>query len=343
MSKVGMGAMYKNFSFSEVCDILCEKKNTLIVFHARPDGDAIGSAFSLRLILQAIGMRAYCICETEIPRRLAFLTKGIQESLLEASIPEDFEIERVISVDTASPSQLGMLQEKYCGRVELMIDHHGNGIRYADGIIVPDAAAAGEIIFDIAKELVKQGKLKEINSAIALPIYAAISSDTGGFRYSSTSPQTHIRAAELIETGIDAADVNRRLFECKSYLQTRAETLGFENLHLYDDGKIAIIEFPYTLKAANNLEDEHLETLIDVARSVEGVEIAVALRQPRDKACFRCSVRSNYDFDVSVVCAELGGGGHKRAAGCSIDAENIHAATEKFLSVLFSHRGQANS
>ena len=197
-----------------------------------------------------------------------------------------------------------------------MIDHHGIGEAYASNCYIrPEAAATGEILFDLVKLLASNGRI-EVTEALCTNLYAAISGDTGCFRFSNATPKTHMRAAELLACGIDAADINHRLFECKSEEQLRAEAAGVSNLQVFGDGKIAVITFPYALKAALNLSDEHLETLIDVARSLEGVCVAICIRQPQSEGRFRASVRSSCNYDVSALCRKFDGGGHVRAAGC---------------------------
>ena len=321
---------YRRLTLGETVDILMERKNTLILCHARPDCDTIGSGLALKKLLEAAGMKAHCLCMNEIPHRLEFLP-SCQDSFLPENIPSDFGAERVISVDTASPAQLGDLREEYLGRVEMMIDHHGRGEQYADGFILPTASAAGELIFDISREMLRRGAVNEIPKDVDICLYAAISSDTGCFRFSSVTPRTHLIAAELLRSDIDAGELNHKLYDSKPFPQLKAEQLGFEAMKLYEDGGIAIIPFTYEMKTENGIEDQYTETLVDVARSIEGVEVAIAIRQPRDAGIFRCSMRSNSDFDVSKLCASFGGGGHVKAAGCTIEATSIEAAVELIL------------
>ena len=318
-----MGKILKKLSLSEVCDKLAEKKNTVILFHVRPDGDAVGSALATKLLLEATGSRAWCVCANEIPQRLAFLSEGIQKSSLLETIPEDFEIERVITVDTASSSQLGEMYEKFGDKIDFMIDHHAKGEPYADYYVASDAAAAGEIVFDISREMLKRGVLKEIPEKTDFCLYAAISSDTGCFKYSNVTPKTHICSAELMKSGIDTAQINRLLFDSKSMEVLAVEKAGFDTLKMFHNGKIAVVFFTYQMKQKLGVLDEHLETLIDVARSVEGVDVAVAIRQPGPDKTFRVSTRSSNAVDVSAVCSYFGGGGHIRAAGCTIVADCI--------------------
>ncbi len=318
---------YREYTLDEVCDFLVPKKNTLIIFHVRPDADAIGASYALKLVLEAMGSKVVCTCESEIPSRLAFLTDKHQRSARFENMDNLFEFERVITVDTASPSQLGNLQKLFEDKVDIMIDHHENGIRYADNYIRADYAASGEIVFEIASRLVERGELDEIPRDAYDLIYAALSSDTGCFKYSNVSAHTHLCAAELIRVGVDTAEINHRLFDCKSEKMLAAEAAGIQNIKFYNNRKIAVITFPYDLKKALELDDEHLETLVDVARAVDGVKIAISARQSTAYRSFRISLRSSCSFDVSVIAKHFGGGGHTKAAACTIEADSIEFAT----------------
>lgn len=324
---------FRTLTLRELCEKLCEKKATLIVYHVRPDADAIGSAFALRELLEAMDIPTICACANEIPDRLQFLCDGVQESVL-ADEEMDFGHERVISVDSASPAQLGSLFERLQRKIDLMIDHHGVGSVYADHYIDAGASATGEILFEIAKELLAMGAIREIPRRLYRFVYAAIASDTGGFRFANATPKTLRMAAELLEAGVDHTDLCRRLFESKSLKQIKAEGEAASRMRLYEKGRIAAVTFPYTSKFNLGLSDEHLETVIDIPRSVSGVEIAFAVRQPEDTGIFRVSMRSASDFDVSAICAKFGGGGHRRAAGCTVEAASVYEAEEKILAAI---------
>ena len=315
-------------TMEQVCKELKKAKNTLILFHSRPDADAIGSAFALKLLLEEMGSEVQCVCEHEIPSRLSFLTDGLQRSALLSSLDREFEFERCITVDTASPSQLGTLFPLFEDKLDLMIDHHENGTPYADNYISSESAATGEIIFEIASELTREGAISVIPKKVYELIYAAISSDTGCFKYSNVTEHTHTCAAELIKQGIDTADINYRLFDCKSEKLLLAEAVGFQNIKFYNGGRIAAVVFPFELKQRLELLDEHLETLVDVARSIEGVKVALAVRQTTEEPLFRVSLRSSCEIDVAKVAAAFGGGGHVKAAGCSVRAESATLAAD---------------
>ncbi len=322
---------FRPISFEELTDSLFSVADTLVLFHRNPDADAVGSAFALKHILSELGSRAWCVCADELPDRLRFLTDGEQQSVLPSSIPEELTVTRIISVDTASPSQMGELYDLWQGHVDLMIDHHGKGEPFADHYVRPECAATGEILFDLAKQLAAEGHL-QLTEPLCRDLYAAISSDTGGFRFSNVTEDTHLRAAELLASGIDAAEINHLLFDSKTVDQLRAQAAGISNLQLFADGRIAVITFPYALKVALGLSDEHLDNLVEIARSIAGVEIAVAIRQPKPDGVFRASLRASCDYDVAALCAKFGGGGHIRAAGCTLQASDMEEAVGRIVS-----------
>ena len=317
-------------SFESLCRGLTEPQKTLIICHARPDGDAIGSAFALKSILQMTGSEAYCICADEVPKRLKFLTASIQSSSLIDSLPEDFLPERIITVDTASVDQMGKLGPALAEMVTVMIDHHKSGEKYADYYVDINAAATGEIIFRIATALLTD-KGRQIPLDVCRCLYAAISSDTGCFKYSNVTASTHMAAASLVRSGIDTAEINRLLFDSKNPARLNAERIGLENLKTCCDGKIAIIALDYDEIIEAGVDVEELDAFIDVARCVDGVEVALAIKQHEKDGKFRVSMRSNGNVDVSEICASFGGGGHARAAGCGIDAEDKRSVAERVL------------
>ncbi len=330
---------FRRLSLSEAVARIQGHTDTLILFHRHPDGDAIGSAFALRVLLEALGCRVRCASEDEIPARLRFLVGDTQASTLPENLPADFVPTQILTVDTASPSQMGTLYETYKDKIDLMIDHHGKGEMYADGWIQPTASSTGEMILSIAEELIRRGHLSAIPAEAARLLYAAISSDTGCFRFSNASPAAHRAAAQLLEAGFDAADINHRLFTVKSADLLRAEKVVYERMRLFCGGRVGIVDMPCEIKRVNGLSDEHLETMVEIPRSLAGVEVAVSVRQPTDEAIFRVSMRASTDLvDVSEIAARFGGGGHKRAAGCTIADTN---GMESVITAVAEALGQA--
>lgn len=324
---------FKALSFAALCERLCEKKRTLIVYHVHSDADAVGSAFALREIFRLMDIPAICACSDEVPAKLRFLSDGAQGSVL---IEDGMELghERVISVDTSAPALLGDMFVRLRKDIDLMIDHHASGTVYADNYIDASAAATGEIIYAIAKRLHSEGRIYALTPYLLDCVYAAISSDTGGFRYSNATPRTHRLAAELIEAGVDAADINHRLFESKSEAQLLAEGAAIANLEKRFDGRVAYTCISYAVKERLCLEESDMDTAIEAPRSIIGVEVAFVVRQPEQKPIFRVSMRSSGDVNVADICAHFGGGGHVRAAGCTLEAADVADAARKVLCVI---------
>lgn len=309
---------------ADVAERLLKSHRALILFHVHPDGDAAGSAFALRAFLEDMGKSARCVCADEMPERLLFLSEE-QESVLPDTVPADFDADLIVTVDTASPSQMGALFEEFGDRVDLMIDHHGKGTPYADYCVEPDSSASGEVLYEILS-LAAEKCGRELSLRVCERLYAAISSDTGCFKYSNTTSVTHGIVAKLLEAGVSHADINHRLFGIKTLKQMQVEHAGFERMNLHCDGRMAVITFPYDLKKQYGAEDEDLETLIDVARCIKGVQIAAVIKQPTAENRFRVSLRSSTDLDVSEIASQYGGGGHKKAAGCTVMADSILSA-----------------
>ena len=318
----------------ELIEALEVPENTLIIFHRNPDADAVGSAFALRGVLEQLDSPTRCVCCDEVPENLKFLMRGAQESVLVDAVLSNFEPLRIITVDTASLLQMGALADDFGKRVDLMIDHHESDMPYGNlSYIRSSAAATGEIIFDLIKKLANEERIT-IDEDMCIDLYAAISGDTGCFRYSNVTPKTHLRAAELVASGIDCADINRRLFENKSLERMRAQSAAISNIELFADGKIAVVTFPYALKAALGLGDDDLGALVDIPRSLLGVEVALCIRQPLPEGKFRISARSNGVYDVAALCRKFDGGGHAKAAGCTLTATDIGEAMHRIVSAI---------
>ena len=323
---------YMGKSVNEVADMLYECNSCLILFHINPDGDAASSAFALKSMLETMGKYAFCLCAQPLPERLQFIMTA-QEGVTEEFIPEGRNFDLTVTVDTAAPSQLGALYEQYKGKINLMIDHHKRGTVYADNYILPEASSCGEVIWSVFSKI-------EEKYGVAIPdrakylVYTAISSDTGCFRYNNVAPTTFMIASKLLSDGVPTSDINHKLFGIKSLKQMQVEHAGFERMNFYDDGRIAVITFPYDLKRQYGAEDENLETLIDVARCIKGVEVAAVVKQPTEEKRYRVSMRSSTDFDVSKICGMYGGGGHERAAGCTLVCDSILAAEITIVSAI---------
>ena len=305
----------------EAAEILLNLKSPTVLMHVRPDGDAVGSATALALVLKSLGKDASIMCQDPIPERLAFLCEGI-------SVTDSAEGRELVAIDVASKTQLGTLASL---PVKLMIDHHAKGAPFTDNYIIPHASSAAEVLLDIIDELSSLGKITT-SPEIAARLYTAMSSDTGGFIYSNATPETYRKAAKLMETGIDYADINHRLFNSKTKDKIRAEGYIATKLETALDGEVAYATLSNKERAELGISSENFDTAIDVIRALYGARVALFLRE-LDDGTYRASLRSTGP-DVASVAEFFGGGGHIRAAGCSPTGESIDEAKDAIISKL---------
>lgn len=298
-------------------------KNAIIVGHSHPDGDCVGSAVALACLIEELGGKAEIIFPEKAPRRLEFILGERKE--LDA-LPENLDGYQLVCVDLASPVQMASLREAIEKCALLRIDHHDVSTPYAKHeFVAPKAAATGYIIFELFKYALGEGKISEIPLEAVNAMYAAISSDTGCFKYANVTPATHITAARLIDIGAAAAEINRLLFDTKDENQLRAEGIALSRIETFCTGQISGIAIELSdYEGGLNIKD--FETAIDFARSVRGARCAVSVKASPTVGTFRASLRANDDTDVSKIAALFGGGGHIRAAGCSVEAASAKEA-----------------
>ncbi len=285
---------------------LLRRNHITILCHQKPDGDTLGSGFALWHTLTAMGRNARVLCSDGLPENYAFLAPGY--------VPADFKEEYVVAVDVADPVLLGDLREQYEGKVDLCIDHHPSNARYAARLLLDDrAAAAAEIIWLLLREMGA-----EIPGAgrAARCIYTGIATDTGCFRFSNTTPRSLRIVAEMIEDGLDTQPVNAAMFESKSRSRVELEAAVLSGIRYYYQGHCAVITVTRQLQERLGVDDYQLEGLASIPREIEGVWVGVTIREK--DGCCRISLRSTEEADSSAICAAFGGGGHLRAAGCTI-------------------------
>lgn len=311
--------MNKSLDLSEVLSIVKSPKKTLVLCHKNPDPDTLGSAFALKHILEKYGSLVHVACGDTPSSKLSFITLG-EELLL-----KDEEYERIIAVDVASPTQLGDLSY-LAERVDLIIDHHAMNTRFAD-YYEDLGASCAEIIFSIYKSLET-----DLPKHFFECVYAGMSGDTGGFRYSNVTRRTMEYGAEVISQGIDHAEINRIIFDSKTIGEIKAQRLTYDKMELLCGGSLAVIMFTREMKEQNGITDEDISDIVNCIRSIEGVLVAVSIKQgDKDPQKFSVSSRANCEIDVSRVCASLGGGGHVRASGATLISPDPVSAFNKCI------------
>ena len=279
----------------------------LILTHKRPDGDTIGCAAALCRGLRNLGKTAHICPGTEETHLFTPYLEGLLA-------PQDYTPDTVVSVDIAARSLFTKSGQPWLERgIDLAIDHHPSQEFFAkETCLDAGRAACGEIIYDILKEL------GQVNQETAVPLYVAVSTDTGCFQYSNTTADTHRVAAALMDTGIDVFPLNKRHFRTKTWARLQVERLIVERMHRYEDGKVAVAPVSLSLMDEAGATEEDMEDIAAFLGQIEGVETSVTIRELEDGAC-KLSVRTSGGLNATHVCTLLGGGGHAAAAGCTVD------------------------
>ncbi len=287
---------------------LLEHDDYLIYTHGQADADTLGSALALRRALILLGKSAVICNPAPVPQKLNFLFD--EQNNVTVGLPSGSFTH--ISVDIASPAMLAGFDKKYIDSLvfDYSVDHHAvNTVRAKNLLCLPEYPAASEIIAETVQALGV-----EIDSRMALWLYAGISADSGCFRYSSTRPSTLRLAARLIGTGIDFAKINRLLFDNKTAGAVLLEKDAYNNLELFYGGKVAVVCVSEEALADGRVEDSDADGLNDIPRRIGGVEVSAVIRRRGDE--IKVTLRSNDYYDVAALAQKFGGGGHVHAAGC---------------------------
>jgi phosphoesterase RecJ-like protein len=283
-------------------ELINEHDEFLVLSHEHPDGDTLGCAFALCEILRLMGKKRAFRCADEVMSDFSYMT--------ETFVADECEKPFVVAVDVADDRLLGSLYEEFSGKIDLCIDHHMSNTLYAKNCYIEDRAAACEIIYELAKEMGI-----ETNQYFRNCIYTGIATDTGCFRYQNTSALTFRIAADLMESGIKSNMINKLMFETKSKSFLELEMLARETLEYHFDGKCAIITINQEMYDKSGADEHQCYPITALPRQIEGVLVGAVLKQKVDGS-FGISVRTDEGIDASEICARLGGGGHKGAAGC---------------------------
>ena len=285
--------------------LLKQMDAVIILTHQYPDGDTLGSGFALCRLLRAMGKKANVLVCGDLPLKFAYMARGLS--------CQPFEGGHVVSVDVADVALLGENRGQFSGRVELCIDHHASNKAFAKYIYVDGTAAAtAEIIYQLAQLLGV-----EIDQETADCIFTGIATDTGCFRYANTTPRTHHIAAQMMERGARAADINRVMFDTKSRRRIRIEKSVLETMEFYAQGRCAVVCITNQMMTDSGATEDETEGLSSLPRQVEGVCIGITVKQKEDGG-YKISVRTTQGYNAGALCAQFGGGGHQAAAGCSM-------------------------
>ena len=307
-------------SLIKIANILKTKNNFCILTHQYPDGDTLGSAFALCKALQNLGKAAKVLDSENVPNKYSFLKHNVENQI--------FNPEYIISVDIADKKLIPSLFENFASKIDLCIDHHKTNKNFAKlNYVDSSAAATSEIIFELLNLI-----NTEIDVDIANCLYTGIATDTGCFKYSSTTARTHKIAAKLIEYGAKAAQINRDVFEIKTIEQFTAEKLIFNSTEFYFKNKVAAMFVTFNILKKSNADDSLIDGIAGMPLRIKGVLIGLTFRQKEDHL-YKVSVRTVKGINAAEICSYFEGGGHVNAAGCTVNG-NLNEVKEKLLNCI---------
>ena len=319
-----------NSTYNEILNDLQKAQKVLIFTHLQIDGDCLGSAVAMCAWLRQMGKEAHVLLDEPVPAYLCFLDDGYT-AVHPREIPGLLDGPYLsLSVDCSDIYRFETLTDVFFNGTETVcIDHHGTNTFFAQKNCVEPCGACGEIVYRF---------LQAVGAAwtpqMATALYTAIVTDTGEFAYSNTTPETHRIAADLLEKGADfqrtTVEVYQSVRKEKILLQSRI----LNQMELFLDGKAAMAWVTKDMLGDLQATMDETEGVVEELRSIRGVEVAIFVKEAEPGLC-RVSTRAKTFMDVSAICVPLGGGGHAKAAGCTLHMgltealQTVKAATEE--------------
>ena len=306
---------------NETARVLRDNNRFLILTHRRPDGDTLGSAAALCLGLRLLGKTAWVLCNPEVTPRFSFLLEGLTADM----VPEDVFL---VSTDVASPGMLPAQWANLNGKIRLRIDHHASSTSFTQmELVEPDSASCAEIVWELLRLLQCPADTPVFNA-----LYVGISTDTGCFRFSNTSEHTFLAAAACVRAGVNTYRLNQELFETNTLERLKIQAWIVEHMLLLHGGTMAVCAIPRAVEVSVGVTEDDMDNISNFPRTVAGVKVAATLRETRDGDT-KLSVRAVPGYDATLVTVRFGGGGHKGAAGASINLP-LTAAAEAVRKVM---------
>jgi len=324
--------MSDDTEFQKIWSLLESGSSFVLSSHVKMDGDGLGSMLAMRAVLNCMDKTVRVVHVEPVPETYRFLP-GADSVCSPSELPADERYDVGIVLDSGALTRLGSAAE-IVQRADTLIniDHHADWRDFgAVNLIDLEAAAVGETLyrlFDWADVI--------IDKEVATALYTSIATDTGGFRYSSTTARTHHIAAALIALGVDPGEISRHLYENQPLATFRLLSLALGTIEQACNGRVTWMSVNEEMLRASGAGLEHMEGFANYPRSVNGTVVAILFAE-FEPGKTKASIRSNVDVDVSALAARFGGGGHYRAAGCTIEApldqarNRILAACEEIL------------
>ncbi len=306
----------KHKNYREAKKLLTGKKRVLVSGHLSPDGDSLGSMIALARLLTSVGYEAFATADINALGKPGFL-EGVENIIPVRKLKRQKKFDLFIAVDCASfermPPEVRPVAEKL---PKICIDHHiTNDGSFANvSIVDPEASSTGELIWRFAKW--NEWKL---DAVIAEALWVAIITDSGRFAYDSTKPATLRVAGDLLKYGVRTSLINDIVYGRFSRKAIGLKRIAWRSLHIWKNRKVAEVSLTRDDFREVRGTKADAEDIIEIPRSVAKNEIALFFYQIPDRTKeTRCSIRTRGDWDATVLAGKFGGGGHRKAAGCTI-------------------------
>jgi phosphoesterase RecJ-like protein len=295
----------------EAADFLRERDDFLLLTHVQPDGDALGSLLGTAHLLQSMGKQFVIACEEPVPWKFDFLPMSENIQLV-SQIRRKFA--NLVALDCGDLKRLGSGRELLEPSASVLnIDHHKTNEHFGKTNLVDlESAATSQIIYNLTRFM-----KADVSRPMAVCLYTGILTDTGGFRYSNTTVEVHRIAADLLANGVSPYDITDRVLETITWNQAHLIREALGNLERDESGRIAWISVRKEMLERLGASEEDAEGLVSYARNIQGVEVGILFRE-KEAGLVKVSFRSKYKVDVGEIALQFGGGGHARAAGCTI-------------------------
>ncbi len=318
----------------QIANKLKEARTILLYPHMIMDGDTLGSSVALCIALRKMGKKAHVLIEDEIPSYLLFLEKDyctFDQDVLEAP-------DISISVDCSDIERFVLRKDKFLtGRFSICLDHHRTNNFFADmNYIDVNAGATGEIVYDLIKAMDV-----ELDVEMAEAIYTAITTDTGNFQYTNTTKITHLITADLFDIGIDLEKISVEVYQNIRHEKLKIMNEVIDTLEMLCDGKADIAYVTQEMLANTGALMEETEGIIEILRNISGVEISAFLKESKPDE-IKVGLRAKTYGDVSIIAQSFGGGGHRKAAGCTLNA-TLEEAKHKISAAIIEHLSKAEN
>ena len=318
-------------SLKNFCTALKRQRRFLLACHVAPEGDAIGSLLAVQSLLRRLGKQTRVVNEDAFPERLPCLSSKTWNRAGQVKKKPGY-FDALVTTDCPTLARIGKVRGLIGPETVIFnIDHHISNNYFGHyNYVRPDAAASGEVVFDIFKHL----RIK-LTREDAKNLYVAISTDTGSFKYSTTTVKSHLMAAELIAAGIDIEKINDQIYSSYSLNKIQLYSRLLARVTTTAHGRVAWGIMRLADLKASGATYEDTEGFIDFLRYLREVHVAFFVTEMAAGAV-KASFRAKGNYDVNRIAADFGGGGHRKASGCSIQTSPDEAA-KKILRVIRRH------